>query len=181
MADETETDHNNHGEEELVTVDIETLRSEAQDYKDKYLRTLAEAENSRKRLQKERHDTVQYALQTLISDFLHPIDQLESALKHSGNASDEVQQWSLGFQMILTHFKDVLSNHNVHPFDSVGKAFDPHRHDAVEMVVTDEYPVGIVVEESVRGYFIGDKVLRHACVKVAKAPDEDDDEEEETT
>lgn len=151
---------------------MENLKNQAEDYKDKYFRVLAESENSRKRLIKERQDMVQYALQHLLCEFLTPIDQMESALKHCGKMSDEVKQWSMGFQMILTHFKDVLANNNVQSFDSVGKEFDPHIHEGVETVETTEYPDGTVVEESLRGYKMGDKVIRPSRVKVAKAPSE---------
>lgn len=163
-------------------LELDSLRNQAEDYKDKYFRVLAESENSRKRLIKERQEMVQYNVQNIICDFLAPIDQMENALKHSDKMSDEVKQWSIGFQMILTHFKDVLSNNNVQDFDSVGKEFDPHFHEAVEMVETTEYAAGTVVEESLRGYKMGDKVIRPSRVKVAKAPTEkkeqpSDDEE----
>lgn len=157
----------------VADLELESLRNQSQDYKDKYLRLLAESENTRKRLQKERQEMIQYAQQNLICDFLHPIDQMENALKHTEGASDEVKQWSIGFKMILTHFKDVLTNNGVEGYSSLGTEFDPHFHEAVEMVVTDKYPAGYVVEESVRGYKMGDRVLRPACVKVAKAPEKE--------
>lgn len=160
----------------VTDIELESLRSQAGDYKDKYFRVLAESENARKRLIKERQEMVQYSLQNLICDFLAPIDQMENALKHSDKMSDEVKQWSIGFQMILTHFRDVLSNNNVQGFDSVGKEFDPHFHEAVEMVETTEHPAGIVIEESLRGYKMGDKVIRPSRVKVTKAPSENKDE-----
>lgn len=152
----------------ITDIEMESLRHETQDYKDKYLRALSESENARKRLMKERQEMIQYNLQNIICDFLTPIDQMENALKHTDKMSDEMKQWSIGFQMILTHFKDVLSNNNVQGFDSIGKAFDPHLHEAVEMVETDEHPAGVVVEESLRGYKMGEKVIRPARVKVSK-------------
>ncbi|MEM1282994.1 MAG: nucleotide exchange factor GrpE [Chlamydiota bacterium] len=161
----------------ITDIELESLRNQAGDYKDKYFRILAESENARKRLTKERQEMVQYTLQNLICDFLTPIDQMENALKHSDKMSDEVKQWSIGFQMILTHFRDVLSNNNVQAFDSVGKEFDPHFHEAVEMVETTEHPAGIVIEESLRGYKMGDKVIRPSRVKVTKKPVEKKDEE----
>jgi len=151
-------------------IELESLRKQAEEYKDKYFRILAESENSRKRLIKERQEMILYAQQNLICDFLTPIDQMENALKHCQNMSDEVKQWSIGFQMILSHFKDALVNNNVRSFDSVGKEFDPHQHEGVETVETNEYPEGVVIEESLRGYKMGDKVIRPARVKIAKAP-----------
>jgi len=154
----------------ITDIELEQLKQEAQEYKEKYLRTLAESENVRKRLQKERQEMTQYALQSVICDFLQPIDQMGNALKHSEKMSEEVKQWCLGFRMIFDHFKEVLANNNVHSFTSQGKAFDPHLHEAVETVETEEHPAGAVVEESVKGYKMGEKVIRPARVTVAKAP-----------
>lgn len=151
--------------------ELEKLKSEAAEYKDKYLRVLAEAENTRKRLQKERQEMIQFAVQNVLVEFLNPIDHLQKALSFTEQASDEVKHWAAGFQMILNQFKDVLTNHGVHPFKSEGQAFDPHSHEAVEMVATSEHPPGTVVEESLLGYKRGNTTIRPARVKVAKAPD----------
>jgi molecular chaperone GrpE len=150
--------------------EIEALKKELAECKDKYLRVLAESENARKRLQKEKQETIQYAIQNVIVDFLNPIDHMENALKFTQQMSDEVKHWAIGFQMILSQFKDVLTNNGVAPFVSEGKPFDPHRHEAVETIETDTYPPGTVVEESLRGYIMGDKTIRPARVKVSKAP-----------
>lgn len=150
---------------------LEKLQMEASEYKDKYLRLLAESENARKRLQKERQELIQYALQNLVVDFLSPIDHFENALKYAEESpSKEVQHWAKGFEMILAQFKDVLSNNNVNAFESEGKHFDPHFHEAVETIVTEEAKPGTVLSESVRGYRMGDRTIRPARVKVAKAP-----------
>ena len=74
-------------------VELEQLKKECGDYKDKYLRSIAEAENLRKRLHKERHDMTQMAVQSIIVDFLNPFDHLENALAFTGNMSDEVKNW----------------------------------------------------------------------------------------
>lgn len=162
----------------ITDIELEELKHAAQDYKDKYLRILAESENARKRLIKEKQEMIQYSLQNIICEMLGPIDHMESALKHTENASEGVKQWSIGFQMILAQFKDVLLANNVHSFTSVGKAFDPHLHEAVEMVVTQEHPAGIVVEESVQGYKMGDRVIRPARVKVSKSPSDDNGDDD---
>lgn len=156
---------------EITDIEFEQLQADARESKDKYLRILAESENARKRLIKEKQEQIQYAVKNVICDFLTPIDQMENALKHAaGQASQETKQWVMGFEMILAHFRDALSANNVTPYTSVGNAFDAHLHEAVEMVVTDEHPDGIVVEESIKGYKMGDKVIRPARVKVAKSP-----------
>lgn len=149
--------------------ELEQLRKDAAEYKDKSLRLLAEMDNARKRMQKEKHDLTQYAVQNVIIDFLNPIDHLENALQFTQQMSDEVKNWAFGFQMILNQFKDALASNGVVPFKSEGMPFDPHLHEAVEMVLTDQYSPGIVVEESIRGYKMGDRIIRPARVKVAKA------------
>src|SRR5262249_9544902 len=132
---------------EVSDVEWERIKKESSDYKDKYLRCIAEAENLRKRLHKERHDLTQIAIQGIIVDFLDPIDHLENALAFTNNMSEEVKNWALGFKMILNQFKDVLAANDAHPFKSVGLPFDPHNHEAIETVETSEYPPGIVIEE----------------------------------
>lgn len=155
-----------------LELEVKQLREASDQYKDKYMRGLAEAENLRKRLQKEKQDLMQYAVQNIISDFLNPIDHFETALKFTDQASPDVKHWAIGFQMILNQFKDVLAANNITSFVSVGEQFDHARHEAIEMVETNEFPPGTVVEESLRGYKInGDRILRPARVKVAKAPE----------
>ncbi|NGX42458.1 MAG: Protein GrpE [Chlamydiae bacterium] len=162
----------------ITDIELEELKKDAEGYKHKYLHLLADAENARKRLQKDRSDIIQYAIQNIILDFLHPIDHMENALGFTEEASDEVKHWATGFQMILNQFKDVLVNNGVKTFEALGKDFDPHLHDAVEMIETNEHPPGTVVEESVRGYAIGEKTLRPARVKVSKAPAKEKQEEQ---
>ncbi len=154
----------------ITDLELEQLRREALDNKDKYLRQLAEQENSRKRLQKEREQLTQYAVQNIVAEFLSPIDHFESALKFTEQMSDEVKTWGHGFQMILGQFKEILHQNGIVPIVSVGKPFDPHLHEAIETVETNDYPPDTVVEECLRGYKMGDRTVRPARVKVAKAP-----------
>lgn len=154
----------------VMDIELEALRRENTENKDKYLRLLAETENTRKRLQKERQELIQYALQNVITDFLNPIDHMENALGYTDNMPDQIKNWAVGFKMILEQFKDVLTSNGVQPFKSLGAHFDPHSHEAVEMIETDQQEAGTIVEESIKGYKMGDRVIRPARVKVAKAP-----------
>lgn len=151
-------------------LEAESLKKDAAEYKDKYLRLLADMENMRKRMQKERQELTQYAVENIVVDFLSPIDNLENALRFANQMSDEVKNWAVGFQMILTQFKDALANNGITPITSQGEHFDPHSHEAVEMVESEEYPSGTIVEEYVKGYKMGDRTIRPARVKVAKKP-----------
>lgn len=157
-------------EEELPQEEaVQTAEVAEEDYKDKYLRVLAEAENARKRLQKDKLEAVQYAEASLLEEILQPIDNMENALRFAKDAAPEIRNWALGFEMILGQLKDVLSQHGVSPIESLDKEFDPHLHEAVEMIETSEKPAGTILTEFSRGYRIGNKVLRPARVKVAKA------------
>lgn len=153
----------------ITDVELASLKGELNEYKDKYLRLLADAENARKRLQRERKEIIDSAVQNAVIDLLHPLDHLENALKFAKEMSDEIKQWAFGFEMILTQFRDALASSGIVTFESMGKAFDPHLHEAVEAVETDSIPPGIIIEECARGYKMGERVIRPARVKVAKA------------
>lgn len=159
-------------EKKMVSIseeELQSLKKEVEDSKDRYLRLLAEQENMRKRLVKEREQMTQHAIQNVILEFLNPIDHLEGALSYTENMSPEMKNWAEGFKMILNQFKDVLGNEGVEPFSSMGKHFDPHHHDAIEVIETDEHPPGTVIKESSKGYKMHNRTIRHARVSVSKA------------
>lgn len=163
--------------EEFISIpsdEFKKLEDELAEYRDKYLRLLADTDNMRKRMQKEKQELIQYAVENNILLFLQPIDQLENALLFTEKSSEEVKNWALGFQMILKQFKDVLQNNGVVSFTSLGLPFDPHTHEAIEMIESKEHPHGVVIEEHMRGYKMGDRVIRPARVKVAKTPEKGD-------
>lgn len=150
---------------------VRELEEQLNEYKDKYLRLLAEGENARKRMQKEKQEMTRFAVENVIAEVLGPIDNLENALKFTEHLSEEMRNWAQGFQMILVQFKDVLSQHGVTVFHSEGMQFDPHLHYAIETEETEEKPEGTVLQEFVKGYKSGDRTVRPARVKVAKSPE----------
>lgn len=154
--------------EEEPKNELTQLQQSLKECEEKYVRMLAESENTRKRMQKERQEVMQYAVENVLTEFLHPIDSLEKALQFAEAMSEEVRSWAIGFEMLLNQFKQILLQHGVQEYHSVGKPFDPHLHEAVEMVDSTEYAPGIIVEEFVRGYKIGDRPIRVARVNVAK-------------
>ena len=141
---------------------------DAIDYRDKYLRLLADVENSRKRMQKEKQELVRMGIENILGEVLGPMDNLDNALKHAANLSGELKNWAMGFQMILAQFKDVLSQNGVTAFISEGQLFDSAKHEAVETEETDEAAEGTILKEFVKGYCRGDHIIRPARVKVAK-------------
>lgn len=146
-----------------------SLEQEMTEYKDKYLRTLADMENTRKRMQKEKQEMTRFAVDNVLTELLPPIDNLENALKFAGNMSDEIRQWAIGFEMILGQFKEVLHNHGVTSFVSEGEFFDPHLHHAIEIEETDAHPEGMILKEFVKGYRHKEHTIRPARVKVAQS------------
>lgn len=143
---------------------------EEENWKDKYLRALAEQENMRKRIQKEKHEMVSFGIENAISEFLSAIDNFENALRFAENGSKEVKNWAIGFEMILSQFKEVLHNHGIVSFHSEGNTFNPQFHDAVEIVETTEQPDGTIMHEFTKGYKSSTRTIRPARVKVAKHP-----------
>ena len=172
-------EENPEGEEcnqETETDETEVLKQQIKEEQEKYLRTLADMENSRKRMQKEKHDSTRFAVENVIGEFLSPLDNFENALSFVHQASEETQTWAKGFEMILTQFKDILSAHKIIPFTSEGMIFDPHLHEVLELEETDKHEDGMILQEFVKGYKCGDRILRPARVKVAKAPKQEESE-----
>jgi len=162
--------------QETETDETEVLKQQVKEEQKKYLRTLADMENSRKRMQKEKHDSTRFAVENVIGEFLSPLDNFENALSFVHQASEETQTWAKGFEMILTQFKDILSAHKIIQFTSEGMIFDPHLHEVLELEETDKHEDGMILQEFVKGYKCGDRILRPARVKVAKAPKCDESE-----
>ena len=149
----------------------EELKAEVQEYKDKYLHALAEIENSRKRLSREKVEAQSYAVQNIVVDLLQPIDLLEQALKHAEEAKGDITTWAKGFEMILEQLHHVLADHGVSSYVSVNQPFDAHLHEAVETVERPDVPDGTVVFEFQKGYRLGGRTIRPARVQVATRPE----------
>ena len=148
---------------------IADLQKQLDEMKDKYLRALADGENARKRLAKEKQEIVCFAIENAIGEFLPAIDHFENALHLAESATGDVKNWAIGFQMILSQFKEVLQNYGINAFHSEGNLFDPHLHDAVEIDETDHAPEGTILKEFTKGYKSSARTIRPARVKVARA------------
>jgi molecular chaperone GrpE len=150
--------------------DLSALQTELQEYKDKYLRSLAEMENTRKRLTREKVESQSYAVQNIVTDLLQPIDHFEQALLHAESAKGDITTWAKGFEMILGQLRQVLSDHGVSSYESKDLPFDPHLHEAVETEERPDVPEGTVVFEFQKGYRIGGRTIRPARVRVSTRP-----------
>ena len=145
---------------------MRTLSAEVVDLKDKLLRKQADFENFRKRMLREREDAARYANATLLSDLIGLIDDFERAI-HSGEESKDLTSFLQGVTMIEKQLVEMLeTRYGLKRFSSVGETFDPNRHEAVQRV---EGPVDArptVVEDYQKGYYLHERVLRPARVKV---------------
>ena len=159
----------------------EPIAAETEDWKDKSLRSIAEMENMRKRMQKERHEMTRFGIENAISEFLPAIDNFENALRFAEGAAGEVKSWAMGFEMILSQFKEVLHNHGIIAYHSEGTKFDAEFHEAVEIVETNDHPNGTILQEFTKGYKSASRTIRPARVKVAKHPHKVEPTAEEET
>ena len=171
MTDEKTTIEQPEADSKCEALDpVALLQTQLEEFKDKYFRALADGENSRKRLAKEKQEMLRFGIDNAISEFLPVIDNFEMALRHADAASSEVKNWAMGFQMIMTQFKEVLHNHGIVAFHSEGNLFDPAYHDAVEIAESADEPEGTILKEFTKGYKSATRTLRPARVKVARAP-----------
>ncbi|HXN12526.1 MAG TPA: nucleotide exchange factor GrpE [Candidatus Acidoferrales bacterium] len=140
---------------------------EIAELKDKYLRTLADSENARKRVRQQSEESVRIQREAILRDLLPIIDNLERALVAARNGTDP-KTIVAGVEMTVRALIDFLRAQGVTPLQAVGQAFDPNRHEAVDHVASAAHPPNTVVDEFHRGYLIGERVLRPARVSVAK-------------
>ena len=166
-----EKESNNNEENQLDTdsgdVDESArLIKEAEDHKNKYLYLYADFENYKKRAIKERSELVKYGNESLIRDLLSVVDNLERALDAS-KSSKENNALTEGVRMVAEEFKQVLTRFGVVPIDTVGRKFDPEKHEAVSQEQTDAHEPGTVTKEHVKGYTLNGRLLRPAKVVVS--------------
>jgi molecular chaperone GrpE (heat shock protein) len=132
----------------------------------RYLRLVADFDNFRKRVQKDRETVVIYANERLVRDMLPLVDDLERALAAQATVSSDQTSFSSGVQHILARFRSILDGAGAKPFISVGGPFNPSVHEAVFQRVEEDKAEGLVLEELEKGYLFNGKLLRPAKVVV---------------
>jgi molecular chaperone GrpE len=145
---------------------LAVLLAEKETLQDRLLRTVAEFDNYRKRIDRERRDQAGAMMANAIEDLLPIIDNLERALEAPAGGDAEV--FRTGVDLIHRQMTDLLRQRGVTPIETVGAEFDPRFHQAVVQEVSAEHREGEVMEELRTGYLLGDRLLRAAMVKVAK-------------
>ncbi len=161
------------GLEALAQKDVELtlLKSQLEERTSQCVRIAADFDNYRKRTQREREELELQVKCSTINELLPVVDNFERARSHIKPQTEQETTIHKSYQSVYKQLVDCLKRIGVAPMRSEGKEFDPNLHEAVMRQPTDEYPEGTVMEELVRGYLLGERVLRHALVKVAAAPE----------
>lgn len=157
-------------------LEIATLKDEAGRLKDQLLRAFADMDNLRKRTERERAEATLYAATNFARDILSVSDNMSRALDlaHADalkEAPEPIRNLVAGVEMTNRELLNVLERYNITRLDPVGEKFDPHYHQAMFEVPTNDVPPGTVVQVMQAGFKIGERVLRPALVGVAKAAD----------
>ncbi len=164
---ETKEEENQESLEER----IEELEEKNKELEEKYLRAVADFENIKKRLEREKMQAVSYANEEFARDLLPVIDSMdfaaESADKIEENDNEYVKKIEEGIALTIEQFKKVMQKHGIELIET-DSGFNPHFHDAVMQVESEEHKEGEIVQLLQKGYKIKDRVLRPAMVSVAK-------------
>ena len=146
---------------------VSSLENENSTLKDQMLRKQAESDNFRKRVLREKEDSIKYGNSNLLMDLITIIDDFERAIKSSQESSD-FDNFHSGIELIEKQFVSMLDrNWGLKRMVSVGEEFDPQMHEAIGMEESSEYDKQTVIEDYQSGYILQDRVLRPAKVKVA--------------
>ena len=143
------------------------LRRERDSLQDRLLRTAAEFDNYRKRMERDRRELAEYAAFDVLTDMLPIVDNLERALQSQTPSADD--PFRKGVELIYKQMLDLLKKRGVRTIEAAGQMFDPNFHNAVIHEASSEHREGEVMQELQRGYMLGDRLLRPAMVKVAKS------------
>ncbi len=148
--------------------ELEKAKEELKESKDKYLRLAAEFDNFKKRNAKEKIELIQTAGRDVIAGLLEILDDVDRAQKQ-WESNDDPQQVKEGVSLIFNKLKNQLQARGLRPMESIGKDFNPDLHEAItEIAAPSEDLKGKVLDEIVQGYYLNDKLIRHAKVVVGK-------------
>jgi molecular chaperone GrpE len=158
-------------ENEALKAKIEELNQQNESLKNQSIRIAADFDNFRKRTAKEKEDLEVQIKGNTITKLLPVVDNFERARSQIKPQTDGEMTIHKSYQGVYKQLVDCLKAIGVAPMRPEGTEFDPNLHEAVMREPTDEYPEGVVIEQLMRGYLLGERVLRHAMVKVAAAPE----------
>ncbi len=161
--------------EEKLQKEIDDLKKQLMDEKDRYLRLNAEFDNARKRTVKEHEEFIKYAGEKLIQEFIDVFESLERGIENAKKA-DNKDKLIEGMELVYKKFKDVLEKNGLASIKSLGEKFDHNRHEAMMQTLTDECEEDTILEEFAKGYVLNGKVIRYSKVRVSKSNIETENE-----
>lgn len=157
---------------QILELEYKKLLEEAaqgKEYKDKYIRLYAEFDNARKRMEREKSEFIKYANEGLLADFLNILDDLERSVEAARAKHEDYEAFLKGIELVMAHVYELLKKNGITTMEAKGKKFDPHCHEVLMQEESENHDNGEVLEEFQKGYFLEDKVLRTAKVKVARS------------
>jgi molecular chaperone GrpE len=159
-------------EEQILTAKLAEVSNQRDAFQSQYLRIAADFDNFRKRSAKEKEDTEVRVKCTTIIELLSVVDNFERARTQIKPQNEGEMGIHKSYQGVYKQLVDSLKRIGVSPMRPEGQQFDPNLHEAVMREPTEEYSEGTVMEELQRGYYLGDRILRHSLVKVAAPPEQ---------
>ncbi len=148
---------------------LKKCQKEKQEYLDGWQRSKADFINYKKRADEAKKEFAKYAAENIILDIIGVLDNFEHAFKNKDAWESVDLNWRKGVEIIYIQTKEILKNNNVHEIEVINQKFDPKIHDSIETVkVEDEKDNDRILEVTLRGYKMGDKIIRHPSVKVGK-------------
>ena len=156
-------------EEEATEIDeVSQLKADVEEQKDKYLRIYAEFENFKKRSRREKLDLLSTAARDTLSAMLPVMDDFDRA-KNAAESDDSKEGFSEGVELVYNKFVGALSAKGLKAMESTGEVFDPELHEAIaEIPAPSEDMKGKIIDTTEKGYFLNEKIIRHAKVVVGK-------------
>jgi molecular chaperone GrpE len=152
-----------------AVADTDELQKQRDEYYDRLLRTTAEFDNYRKRVERDRQSMADGVTADVVRELLPLVDDLERALKADASAGAEgADAYRKGVDLIHRQLLEILRKRGVRPIEALGADFDPHFHEAIAYEAAPGRREGEVIEEFGRGYMLNDKLIRPSVVKVAK-------------
>lgn len=147
------------------------VQQELADYKDRYMRAIADLENLRRRHEKERQDLMKYGNEGLLRDFLPVLDAFEKALpanieEQLQDLSEQATSFVDGMLMIRRQLLSTLQKHGLAPIEAAGQKFDPNLHEAIQRIGSKDVETDLVKDEYVKGYLLNGRLLRATMVSV---------------
>jgi molecular chaperone GrpE len=146
---------------------LKEKEKEAAENYDKYIRTLAELDNYKKRSAKEKTDVIKYGNENILRDILPMIDNLDRALKHAEGSCD-FEAFKKGLEMLRSQLMSSLQKHGLEAIECTNKIFDPNFHEAMLQVESEAFEKNQIVDELEKGYLLHGRLLRPAKVSVCK-------------